>query len=53
MVCPHTLTKKALSKFSRFLDNHNYWFMPLLILWLMYPLYALSAWIGRLLIAQQ
>ena len=40
-ICPHTLTKKGLHRFGRFLDNHNYWFMPLALIWLLYPLYAL------------
>lgn len=40
-ICPHTLTKKSLHRVGRILDNHNYWLMPLLILWLLYPLYAL------------
>ena len=40
-ICPHTLTKKALFRFGRHLDNYGYWLMPLLLLWLLYPLYAL------------
>lgn len=42
-ICPHTLTKKTLHRFGRALDNHNYWLMPLLMLWLLYPLYAIAA----------
>lgn len=48
VVCPHTLTKRTLTRFIRFLDNHHYWFMPLLLLWLLYPVYALSTWLSHL-----
>lgn len=44
-ICPHTATKRALLRFGKFLDNHNYWFMPLLMLWLAYPLYAAVSWL--------
>ncbi len=37
-VCPHTAFKKGMYRFGKFLDRHNYWFMPLLMLWLAYPL---------------
>ena len=40
-ICPHTLTKKALFRFGRHLDNYGYWLMPLILLWLLYPLYSL------------
>lgn len=46
VVCPHTLTKKTMHRIGRLLDNHNYWLMPLLLLWLLYPLYALCDWLG-------
>lgn len=51
VVCPHTLTKKTLIRFNRFMDNHNYWFMPILLAWLLYPLYALSSFLAGYLFA--
>lgn len=45
-ICPHTLTKKWLHKFGRFLDNHNYWFMPLLMLWLLLPVAVFVYWVS-------
>jgi eukaryotic-like serine/threonine-protein kinase len=45
-ICPHTFAKKSLYRVGKTLDNHNYWLMPLLILWLLYPLYALVYWIS-------
>ena len=46
VVCPHTLTKKTMHRIGKALDNHNYWLMPLILLWLLYPLYALSHWLS-------
>lgn len=37
-VCPHTAFKKTMYIFGKFLDRHNYWFMPLFMFWLAYPL---------------
>lgn len=49
-VCPHTLAKKIMFRIGRALDNHNYWLMPLLMLWLLYPLYALCAWFSKYIV---
>lgn len=46
VLCPHTFTKKGLFRLGKLLDNHNYWLMPLLILWLLYPLYDLFSWLS-------
>lgn len=43
-ICPHTFTKKAMFRFGKHLDNYGYWLMPLVLLWLLYPLYALVQW---------
>jgi eukaryotic-like serine/threonine-protein kinase len=49
-VCPHTLAKKAMFRVGKALDNHNYWLMPLLMLWLLYPLYALCNWLIKFVV---
>lgn len=41
-VCPHTLAKKSMHRLGRILDNHNYWLMPLLMLWLLSPFLMLA-----------
>ena len=46
VVCPHTFAKKSMYRIGKALDNHNYWLMPLLLLWLLYPLYAISQWLS-------
>jgi serine/threonine protein kinase len=36
-ICPHTFLKKSGHRLGRFLDTHNLWLAPLVILWLLYP----------------
>lgn len=48
-ICPHTLTKKLMYRAGRHFDNYGYWLMPMALLWLLYPLYALiDMLVGRL-----
>jgi serine/threonine protein kinase len=47
VVCPHTLAKKTMYLIGRALDNHNLWLMPMLMLWLLFPLFAFSYWLSK------
>lgn len=40
-ICPHTFLKKSGHRLGRILDTHNLFLAPLVILWLLYPLFHL------------
>lgn len=40
-ICPHTFLKKSGHRLGRILDTHNLFLAPLIIVWLLYPLFHL------------